>query len=74
MNNKERLQKIIAVIDSQKENVRKMSVNDAKWLTKRADILQEIIDAWIWIETKGTQEDATDFHTTVQDILDRQFR
>lgn len=74
MNNEERLQEIIAVVDSQKESTRKISVNDARWLIKRATVLQHIVDAWIGIESHGTQEDAMDFHSTVQDILDYEFR
>lgn len=74
MNNEERLREITAVIDSQKESIRKVSVNDARWLIKRARILQRIVDAWIGIETHGTQEDALNFHSTVQDILDSEFR
>lgn len=35
MNNEERLQEIISVVDSQKESIRKMSVNDARWLIKQ---------------------------------------
>lgn len=74
LNNEERLQEIIAVVDSQKESTRKMSVNDARWLIKRAKVLQHIIDAWIWIEAHGSQEDAIVFHSTVQEILDYEFR
>lgn len=74
MNNEERLREIIAVVDSQKEITRKMSVNDARWLIKRARVLQFIIDEWIGIETHGTKEDAEDFYSTVQEILDYEFR
>lgn len=74
MNNIERLREITAVVDSQKESTREMSVNDARWLIKRALILQRIIDAWLEIEMHGTQEDASDFYSTVHDILDSEFR
>ncbi len=72
MDNRERLKEIIAVINSQKESTRKLSVNDAKWLVKRAGALQKIIDTWIAIEDHGTQEDALDFYTIVQNIFDRE--
>jgi len=39
------------------------------WLIWRAETLQEIIDAWIDIEGHGTEEEADDFYTTVQNIL-----
>lgn len=74
MNNEERLLEITAVVNSQNESIRKMSVIDARWLIKRVGVLQFIIDEWIGIEAHGKKENAEGFYSRVQDILDSELR
>ena len=45
---------------------------DYDWLVEQAKTLQKITDTWIAIETNGTEKDAGNFYTTVQDILTEQ--
>lgn len=64
-----RLEEIKRVVESQKEAVRKLSHNDLNWLIQQADTLCKIAESWIDIEANGSEADAVDFYTVVQDIL-----
>jgi hypothetical protein len=43
--------------------------HDRDWLITQAEKLDKITNTWIGIEENGTPEDASNFYTTVQDIL-----
>lgn len=48
MSDEQRLKEIIAVVGSQKENIRKLSVNDALWLieqSKKAERYEQFVSA-----------------------------
>lgn len=42
MTDKKRLEEIVAVVESQKESVRKLSHNDLNWLIEQAERVQEL--------------------------------
>lgn len=43
--------------------------DDYRWLMQNSEALSKIADEWIRIETDGTKEDADDFYSFVQDVL-----
>jgi hypothetical protein len=44
------------------------------WLLQQAELLEEIANSWVAIETNGTSEDADNFYSVVQDILTKQHK
>lgn len=46
-----------------------ISQSDFRWLAENAEALSKIADEWMRIEYRGTKEEADDFYSYVQDVL-----